>query len=153
MIASLPPLIRRAGANAYLNSTRGETWSCEHGFRQDDEMCLVIEVPSNGYLSNTSYGSGWECYWGYAADADKCVAVEVPANGYLTESSYGPAGSVIEAMMQQIKLVCPWKCRRTPTLIFLEMAGTVTNPIGSVTASVLLFNTGQSAARGGVIYW
>ena len=48
-----------------------------------------IEVPANGYLSNSSTGPGWKCERGYRATTNSCIAIQVPANGYLAESTNG----------------------------------------------------------------
>jgi hypothetical protein len=33
-----------------------------------DNACVAINVPANGYLSESAYGSGWACNRGYRAD-------------------------------------------------------------------------------------
>ena len=44
--------------NAYLNHT-GTGWACDRGYRVDDNACVAIEVPANGYLTEANYGPGW----------------------------------------------------------------------------------------------
>ena len=70
-----------AHAKAY-----GSGWECDRGFREVDEICAPIKVPSNAYPTNRSYGRGWECARGYQEIDDACVAVQVPSNAYLWSS-------------------------------------------------------------------
>src|SRR5262252_5104658 len=66
----------------------GTGWECKRGFRWDGAACVVVKLPENAYLSETSYQSGWECKRGYKSDGNSCVAVKVPQNAYLS-GSYG----------------------------------------------------------------
>jgi hypothetical protein len=64
----------------------GRGWVCKPGFRQDGSACVAVNLPENGYLSDTSYGAGWECRYGYRQDGNLCTAVNLPRDAYLTDS-------------------------------------------------------------------
>ncbi|WP_306025417.1 hypothetical protein [Oceaniradius stylonematis] len=76
--------------NAFLRSS-GFDWQCERGYREDQDMCVTIELPDHAYLTGEPSGSGWACNRGFMAEADRCIPIAVPANGYLTNSEYGAA--------------------------------------------------------------
>ena len=52
--------------------------------------CVAVQVPENGYLTDSAYGSGWQCERGYRAINEICVAIRVPESGYLADAGYGP---------------------------------------------------------------
>ena len=68
--------------NAYLRAS-GYDWDCERGFRRTGKTCAAIDLPDNGYLTNTSLAGGWACQRGFTAEAGACRAIVVPENGYL----------------------------------------------------------------------
>lgn len=78
-------------ANAYLNS-RGTGWKCIRGYHSiglERTECLKINVPADGYLTESSSRSGWACNRGFTATRDGCERIQVPANAYLTNSRSG----------------------------------------------------------------
>lgn len=72
-------------ANAYLSAS-GARWECHRGFREADEICVAINVPPHGYLTESTYGSGWKCERGYRVTGESCDPIELPANAYLSYS-------------------------------------------------------------------
>jgi hypothetical protein len=72
-------------ANAYLNAS-GDRWKCDRGYRAVDEVCLIVKVPENAYLADSSYGLGWACARGYRAVNESCVGVTMPENAHLDYS-------------------------------------------------------------------
>jgi hypothetical protein len=68
--------------NAHANSY-GSGWQCDYGYRAVDEACVTVEVPVNGYLTDSAYGPGWQCDRGYRAVDEACVAVTVPDNAHV----------------------------------------------------------------------
>ena len=74
-----------AGAKHY-----GGGWPCNPRYRQSNGACAAIEVPENGYATNSAFGAGWECRRGYREMNGGCTSLNIPLHGYLTEFSYGP---------------------------------------------------------------
>ena len=64
----------------------GSAWQCDRGYRRLDESCVLIELPENGFLTNSSYDTGWECIRGFRAEGATCVEILVPKGGYLSDS-------------------------------------------------------------------
>lgn len=79
----------------YLDPS-GANWSCLRGFEKRNAACVVLDLPENAYLSDSTYGRIWTCERGYAVVDDACEAIVVPENGYLNASGYGQ----------------PWSCER-----------------------------------------
>jgi hypothetical protein len=47
---------------------------------------VIVTVPANGYLVDSSYGPGWKCDRGYREVSAGCGAVQMPANSHLDYS-------------------------------------------------------------------
>jgi hypothetical protein len=65
-------------------------WDCARGFRQVEEACVPVSVPTNAYLD--SLGGDFDCNRGYIRDDQGlgCKAVKVPANAHADdEESFG----------------------------------------------------------------
>ena len=71
--------------NAFLKSS-GYGWQCERGYRQVREICQLVVVPDNAYLSEDPTGSGWTCERGFEPLDDKCLLIDVPENAHLDRS-------------------------------------------------------------------
>ena len=73
-------------ANASAN-TYGTRWRCNSGFRKVDGACVVVSVPENAFLTDSSYGSGWRCRYGYRENGGACDPIALPSNAYLSGAS------------------------------------------------------------------
>ena len=60
---------------------------CNPGYRESNGVCTAIEIPENGYATNSAYGAAWECSHGFKKSDGSCTPVRVPANAYLDPSS------------------------------------------------------------------
>ena len=61
----------------------GSITKCNRGYQRDNDKCVEVIVPVNGYYVESTYGTGGECNRGYRAENDGCVAVKVPMNAHL----------------------------------------------------------------------
>jgi len=75
---SAQPLSGNAPPNSHSHPY-GRGWECDWGYREDDGLCIAIEVPANAFVS--PLGISWECRRGFRQANDACVAIEVPENG------------------------------------------------------------------------
>lgn len=73
----------------------GNRWTCNAGYRKEQQACVKIAVPSNAHLTYRSFGDPWACNRGFRKQGDTCRQILLPANAYLTS----PAGD-------------DWKCHR-----------------------------------------
>jgi hypothetical protein len=76
-------------ANAYLNS-RGIGWKCNRGYLAEGfaaEACLKIQVPADGYLTESGNRAGWACERQFRATRDGCERILIPENAYFTSAS------------------------------------------------------------------
>jgi hypothetical protein len=92
MLCSMPGIAKEREGQlivpeyAYANgSAYGNGWDCKFGFKQEDDLCIAVEVPANGFLD--ARGTGWKCKRGFREDSGECVEIAVPTGGYLTEST------------------------------------------------------------------
>jgi len=61
----------------------GGGWRCNTGYRESNGACATIDIPENGFATDSSFGAGWECSYGFKETNGTCTAVRVPANAYL----------------------------------------------------------------------
>jgi hypothetical protein len=85
----VPGLVCAQGSVVGIGIPEHATARAYRGYRESGELCVAINAPSNGYLTNSAYGSGWACDRGYRAEAADCVAVVVPVNAYYVDASFG----------------------------------------------------------------
>lgn len=50
------PVPENAQASRY-----GSGWTCNGGFRRQDDTCFEVQLPDNAFLTNSSFGNGWDC--------------------------------------------------------------------------------------------
>ena len=55
----------------------------------DSSVKAPVDIPANGFATNSSYGKGWSCKRGYVAKGGTCSEVQVPTNGFLDATGTG----------------------------------------------------------------
>jgi len=66
--------------NAELDYT-GRNWTCQRGYRQIGNDCVLVGIPQNAELDYT--GRDWTCQRGYRQVSNDCVLVGIPQNAEL----------------------------------------------------------------------
>jgi len=76
--------------NGFINAS-GTGLKCERGYRVEgflgNKTCGKIEVPADGYLTESNSNSGWACNRGFNATNDSCDKILIPDNAFLSTSS------------------------------------------------------------------
>jgi len=62
-------------------------WECLRGYRQENNACLPVNVPANGYLDASGYD--WSCDRGYQKSGNACTLTRIPTNAHGDDRSYG----------------------------------------------------------------
>jgi hypothetical protein len=55
----------------FVDSSYGSGWSCKRGYREVDEVCIVLRLPENAHIDYS--GNDWICNQPYRQQGEGCV--------------------------------------------------------------------------------